>query len=105
MTIPNATSHSLRKTHANLMRRTGCDLVLIQAQLGHRSLATTQRYLMATPAELGEAVRKLRFIRGRSSKRTSVDVEMSGHEDLPEVDPRQVDLEGMIQERSVDRNS
>ena len=41
--INNATSHSLRKTHANTLRRNGCDLLIIQQQLGHSSLAITQR--------------------------------------------------------------
>jgi integrase/recombinase XerD len=59
--IANASSHSLRRTHANNLRRLGADLMIIKNQLGHASLATTQRYLTADPAETQRAVDRLKF--------------------------------------------
>lgn len=59
--IPNATSHSLRRTHANTMRRNGVDLRIIQEQLGHSRLTTTATYLMVDPVEAASAVRDLHF--------------------------------------------
>ena len=59
--VANASSHSLRRTHANELRRTGADLKLIQEQLGHRSLATTERYFDVDPLEKAAAMAKLRF--------------------------------------------
>ncbi len=58
---PNASSHSLRRTHANTLRRNGADLKLIQEQLGHASLATTETYFGVDPIEAQRAVDKLRF--------------------------------------------
>jgi len=59
--VANASSHSLRRTHANTLRRNGVDLMIIKEQLGHSSLATTQRYFKADPAEVQKAVDGLRF--------------------------------------------
>ncbi|MCP4604410.1 MAG: site-specific integrase [Proteobacteria bacterium] len=59
--VANASSHSLRRTHANTLRRNGVDLMIIKEQLGHSSLATTQRYFKADPAEVQKAVDQLRF--------------------------------------------
>jgi integrase len=59
--VANASSHSLRRTHANTLRRNGADLLIIQMQLGHSSLATTQRYFQADPIEVQNAVDGLRF--------------------------------------------
>ncbi len=59
--VPNASSHSLRRTHANTLRRHGADLMVIKEQLGHSSLATTQRYFGVDPIEAQRAVDKLRF--------------------------------------------
>jgi len=36
--VEHASSHSLRRTHANTLRRNGVDLKVIQDQLGHSSL-------------------------------------------------------------------
>jgi site-specific recombinase XerD len=49
--------HGLRHTHAELAAE-GMPLNLVQAQLGHSSLATTDRYLRhIAPAQLIEAMR------------------------------------------------
>ena len=53
--------HGLRHTMATEMLREGFDLVTIQRQLGHRSLATTETYLRhLSPEDL------IRAVRGRS---------------------------------------
>lgn len=59
--ISGASSHSLRRTHANVLRREGADLSIIQQQLGHSSLATTERYFDVDPIEVERAVGQLRF--------------------------------------------
>jgi integrase/recombinase XerD len=59
--VANASSHSLRRTHANALRRGGADLMVIKEQLGHSSLATTQRYFGVDPIEAQRAVDRLRF--------------------------------------------
>ena len=59
--IPQASSHSLRRTHANALRRNGVDLKVIQSQLGHSSLAVTEKYLSVDPAEQRSAVAGLEF--------------------------------------------
>lgn len=59
--ISGASSHSLRRTHANALRREGADLSIIQQQLGHSSLATTERYFEVDPIEVERAVGQLRF--------------------------------------------
>lgn len=59
--IPNATSHSLRRTHANTLRRKGIDLRIIQMQLGHSRLTTTAQYLSIDPIEMTQAVEDLYF--------------------------------------------
>ncbi len=59
--VANASSHSLRRTHANTLRRNGADLMIIKEQLGHSSLATTQRYFAADPLEVQTAVDRLKF--------------------------------------------
>lgn len=42
---PDLAPHDLRRTFAENLRQNGADLVTISAQLGHKSLETTQRYL------------------------------------------------------------
>ena len=37
--VEGTSSHSLRRTHANALRRRGVDMAIIQEQLGHASLA------------------------------------------------------------------
>jgi integrase/recombinase XerD len=59
--IRHASSHSLRRTHANALRRNGVDLKIIQEQLGHSSLATTERYFQVDPIETRKAVEGLKF--------------------------------------------
>jgi site-specific recombinase XerD len=50
--------HGLRHTHAAALAREGVPVNVIQAQLGHRSLATTDRYLRHIAPE--ELVRRMR---------------------------------------------
>ena len=59
--VANASSHSLRRTHANTLRRKGADLKLIKEQLGHSSLAVTDRYFAVDPVEMHEVVGQLKF--------------------------------------------
>lgn len=59
--VENTSSHSLRRTHANTLRRNGVDLKVIQEQLGHSSLAVTERYFTIDPLETQRAVEQLRF--------------------------------------------
>lgn len=51
-------AHGLRHTHAAELAREGTPLNLVQAQLGHSSLATTDRYLRhVAPEELVRAMK------------------------------------------------
>lgn len=59
--IVHASSHSMRRTHANTLRRNGADLMLIKEQLGHHSLQVTQRYFQVDPIEAATVVGKLKF--------------------------------------------
>ena len=59
--ISGASTHSMRRTHANALRRRGIDLKIIQEQLGHASLATTERYFFVDPLEKAKAIADLRF--------------------------------------------
>ena len=59
--IDDASSHSLRRTHANSLRRNGVDLKIIKEQLGHSSLQVTDRYFEVDPVEASKAVEGLRF--------------------------------------------
>ena len=52
----DTTMHQLRHLFATVMLRRGFNLVLVQRTLGHRSLATTQRYLYVDDDELRQAV-------------------------------------------------
>ncbi|MBL9032116.1 MAG: phage integrase family protein [Phycisphaerae bacterium] len=50
-------AHGLRHTHAAQLRAEGMDIGLISKQLGHRSIATTARYLdHIAPAAVVEAI-------------------------------------------------
>ncbi len=52
-------AHALRHTHAAELMREGVPLNLIQRQLGHRSVATTSRYLdHLQPQEVVDAMQK-----------------------------------------------
>jgi len=59
--VEHASSHSLRRTHANTLRRNGVDLKVIQDQLGHSSLAVTERYFEVDPIEQQRAIDNLKF--------------------------------------------
>lgn len=59
--ISGVSTHSMRRTHANALRRRGIDLKIIQEQLGHASLATTERYFFVDPLEKAKAIAELRF--------------------------------------------
>jgi integrase/recombinase XerD len=59
--VEHASSHSLRRTHANMLRRNGADFKIIQEQLGHSSLAITERYFVVDPAEKKQAVERMSF--------------------------------------------
>ena len=59
--IDNASSHSLRRTHAQALETNGVSPRIIQRQLGHRRLETTVEYLAAYPPGHREAVRSLEF--------------------------------------------
>lgn len=56
VTDPNITGHSLRHYLATTMLRGGANLRVVQEQLGHASLATTQLYSAVTDEELAEGV-------------------------------------------------
>jgi len=53
---PRVTMHQLRHLFATVMLRRGANLVHVQRTMGHRSLATTQRYLYVEDDELRRAV-------------------------------------------------
>jgi integrase/recombinase XerD len=59
--VKGATSHSMRRTHANSLRRNGVQLIVIQIQLGHQHLETTSRYLSASPEEHAAAIAGLKY--------------------------------------------
>jgi len=59
--IHGASSHSLRRTHASGLRDQGSDLLVARAQLGHASIATTERYLQFYPAQHREEVKRLQL--------------------------------------------
>ncbi len=59
--IVNASSHSLRRTHAQGLERMGVGVRTIQRQLGHRHIHTTEIYLSKNPIGHRDAVRALEF--------------------------------------------
>jgi integrase/recombinase XerD len=59
--IQGASSHSMRRTFANVLRQKGINLKVIQELLGHNSLATTERYFSVTDDEKRSAVHDLEF--------------------------------------------
>jgi integrase/recombinase XerD len=59
--VSNATSHSLRRTHAQALETRGVSPRIIQRQLGHKRLETTVQYLSANPPGHRDAVRTLEF--------------------------------------------
>jgi len=52
--------HALRHTFATRLAANGASLVALKEILGHRQLATTERYLHVTPAYLKDALKFLR---------------------------------------------
>jgi site-specific recombinase XerD len=55
--------HGLRHTHAAELERDGVSVTVIQKQLGHKSLSTTQIYLdHISPTARGEILRKRRTV-------------------------------------------
>ena len=59
--VPNASSHSLRRTLINTMDRNRERIKVIQEQVGHANLSTTQKYLEVTPDERRRAVKNIKF--------------------------------------------
>ena len=59
--VENVSTHSLRRTCANSLRRNGVDLKIIQEILGHSTLAITEAYFKVDPAEKKKAMDGLRF--------------------------------------------
>tara|TARA_Y100001938_G_C8094332_1_gene437123 strand:- start:65 stop:883 length:819 start_codon:yes stop_codon:yes gene_type:complete len=57
--IPDASSHSFRRTFANRLRRMGVGVAEIQQLLRHAHLNTTMRYLQVDEVELQSAVNNL----------------------------------------------
>ncbi len=52
-------AHGLRHTHAAQLRAEGVDIGIISKQLGHRSIATTARYLdHIAPQQVIETIRQ-----------------------------------------------
>jgi integrase/recombinase XerD len=59
--VANASSHSMRRTLINRMDQNGARVKVIQEQVGHANLSTTQKYLEVSPDEKRRAVRGLKF--------------------------------------------
>lgn len=59
--ILNASSHSLRRSHAQSLEEAGVSPRVIQRQLGHKHLSTTEFYLAQNPPNHRAAVRALEY--------------------------------------------
>lgn len=59
--VLNASSHSLRRTHAQGLEEQGTSVRVIQRQLGHKKLETTTQYLAKNPPQHRAQVRRLEF--------------------------------------------
>jgi integrase/recombinase XerD len=57
--IKGASSHSLRRTHANALNRVGVNVTIIQGQLGHKHLSTTAVYLNPSETERAQEVARV----------------------------------------------
>lgn len=60
-TDPIVTPHPLRHTFATHLLDSGVDLRVIQVLMGHKSIASTQRYVKVGVRHLQEAIRALEF--------------------------------------------
>ena len=73
-------AHGLRHTHAAELAAEGVPMNLIQAQLGHSSLATTSRYLdHIAPTQLVEAIRARRWQLWSPTDRGTTELDPSQH--------------------------
>lgn len=53
-------THTLRKTFcARVYQKSGCDMVLTKAAMGHAHVSTTERYLAASDESAASIIRKL----------------------------------------------
>jgi len=59
--ISGVSSHSLRRSFANNLRRSGADLLIVKEALGHASISTTEIYLSSTPMEQRTAIENMKF--------------------------------------------
>jgi site-specific recombinase XerD len=64
MTAYHIAKHDLRPSHASWLRAGGADLQVVKERLGHRSIATTGKYLHTLPTADETAIAALRRIRG-----------------------------------------
>jgi site-specific recombinase XerD len=51
--------HSLRHTHASRLLEAGTDIYLVKTLLGHRNIATTERYLHVRADSLRDAIKEM----------------------------------------------
>jgi integrase len=61
--------HDLRHVHATWLRQQGVPLEVVQRSMGHKEIATTQRYAHVADRELQEALHKLPPIRPADENR------------------------------------
>jgi len=57
--------HSLRHTHASRLLEAGTDIYLVKTLLGHRNIATTERYLHVRADSLRDAIRGMEKMNNR----------------------------------------
>jgi site-specific recombinase XerD len=61
--------HDLRHSHASWLLAGGADLQVVKERLGHRSIATTEKYLHTLPDADETALDALKRVRSRSRLR------------------------------------
>jgi integrase len=66
---PPVRPHDLRHSHASWLLAGGADIQVVKERLGHRSIATTEKYLHTLPDADETALKALRRVRGRSRLR------------------------------------
>ena len=59
--------HSLRHTHASRLLEAGTDIYLVKTLLGHRNIATTERYLHVRADSLRDAIRGMERMSNQSN--------------------------------------